>query len=70
MLTCKYCGSSNVTVQAVEKTEKRGCLSVLLWIIIAFCTCGLALLFPLLSKKGSTTHTLIVCQNCGSRYEI
>lgn len=65
MLTCKYCGSSNVNVQAIEKKKKRGILMSLLWILIACCTCGLALLIPLLTKKGSKTQSVIVCQDCG-----
>lgn len=37
----------------------------LIWIILAVCTCGLILLIPLLTKKGSKTKSVIVCQNCG-----
>lgn len=65
MLTCKYCGSSNVNVQAVEKMKKRGILMSLVWIILACATCGLALLIPLITKKGSKTKSVIVCQDCG-----
>lgn len=65
MLTCKYCGSHNVTVQAVEKIKKRGIIMSLLWILLAVCTCGIALLIPILTKKGSKTKSVIVCQNCG-----
>lgn len=65
MLTCKYCGSTNVVAQAVEKQKKRGIIMSLLWILLAICTCGLALLIPILTKKGSKTKSVIVCQNCG-----
>lgn len=65
MLSCKYCGSHNVTVQAVEKIKKRGIIMSLLWILLAVCTCGIALLIPILTKKGSKTKSVIVCQNCG-----
>lgn len=65
MLQCKYCGSTNVKVQAVEKQKKRGCLAALIWIALAICTCGLILLIPLLTKKGSKTKSVIVCQDCG-----
>ena len=51
MLSCKYCGSHNVTVQAVEKIKKRGIIMSLLWILLAVCTCGIALLIPILNKK-------------------
>ncbi len=65
MVSCKHCGSTNVTVQAVEKLKKRGIIMSLVWIILALCTCGLALLIPIITKKGSKTKSVIVCQNCG-----
>lgn len=65
MLRCKHCGSTNVTVQAVEKQKKRGIIMSLLWILLAVCTCGIALLIPLITRKGSKTKSVIVCQNCG-----
>ena len=65
MLTCKYCGSHNVTVQAVEKLIKRGIIMSLFWILLSVCTLGIVLLIPLLTKKGSKTKSVIVCQDCG-----
>lgn len=65
MLTCKYCGSHNVTVQAVEKLKKRGIIMSLFWILLSVCTLGIVLLIPLLTKKGSKTKSVIVCQDCG-----
>lgn len=65
MLKCKHCGSTNITVQAVEKKKKRGILASIIWIVLACCTCGLILLIPLLTKKGSKTKSVIVCQDCG-----
>lgn len=65
MLSCKYCGSTNVNVQAVEKIKKRGVFMSLIWILLAICTCGLILIIPLLTKKGSKTKSVIVCQDCG-----
>ena len=37
----------------------------LLWILLACCTCGIALLIPILTRKGSKTKSVIVCQDCG-----
>lgn len=65
MVKCRHCGSYNVTVQAVEKTKKRGVLMSIVWIILAFLTCGLILLIPILTRKGSKTKSVIVCQDCG-----
>lgn len=65
MLNCKHCGSTNISVQAIEKKKKRGIIMSLIWIILACCTCGIALLIPMLIRKGSKTKSVIVCQNCG-----
>ena len=65
MLKCKYCNSTNVTVQAVEKQKKRGIIMSIIWILLAICTCGIALPIPILTKKGSKTKAVIVCQDCG-----
>lgn len=65
MLTCRHCSSTNVVAQAVEKKKKRGIIMSLVWIILALCTCGLALLIPILTRKGSKTKSVIVCQDCG-----
>lgn len=70
MLKCKYCGSTNVTAQAVEKQKKRGVFASLMWILLAICTCGLILLIPLLTKKGSKTNSVIVCQDCGKMSKV
>ncbi len=65
MLKCKYCGSTNVEVQAVEKKKKRGIIMSILWVILAICTCGLILIIPILTRKGSKTKSVVVCQDCG-----
>lgn len=69
-MICKKCGSNNVTTQTVAEQKKRGCFSVCMWILLALCTCGLVLLIPLLSKKGSKTVTYAVCNNCGNRWRV
>ena len=65
MVSCKYCHSTNVTVQAVEKRKKRGVLMSIVWLILAICTCGIILIIPILTKKGSKTKSVVVCQDCG-----
>ena len=37
----------------------------IVWILIAIVTCGLVILIPMLTKKGSKTKSVIVCQDCG-----
>ena len=65
MVSCKYCHSTNVTVQAVEKRKKRGVLMSIVWLILAICTCGIILIIPILTRKGSKTKSVVVCQDCG-----
>ena len=67
-MTCPNCGSTHIIVQAVAEQKKRGCLMSCLWILLAICTCGLILLIPLLTRKGSKTRTYAVCQDCGCRW--
>lgn len=69
-MTCPKCGSENVSVQAVAETQKRGCFTVLLYIIL-FCipVIGWIALFCLLRGKKSKTKNYAVCQQCGNRWE-
>ena len=73
-MICPKCGSDRVAVQAVSdvKTEHRGCLGWLFWIILAICTFGLILIIPALtnSKTSSNSHTEAVCQHCGHRWKV
>lgn len=70
-MVCPKCQSENVSVQAVAEQKKRGCLSVLL-IIILICIpiIGWIGLFCLLRGKKSKTVTYAVCQKCGNRWII
>lgn len=72
-MKCPKCGSENI--QAISKTEgkikKRGCISVLIWIMLAICTFGTILLIPLLtggSKGKIKSKTSFVCLNCGKEF--
>lgn len=69
-MVCPKCKGEHVQVQAVAEQKKRGCLAVFGWILLALLTCGLILLIPLLSKKGSKTVQYAVCQDCGHRWKI
>lgn len=70
MIVCPNCRSDKVSVQVVERQKKRGCFAAMMWILLAICTCGLILLVPLLTKKGSKTVTYAVCHNCGYRWKL
>lgn len=69
-MVCPKCYSSDVNVQAISETKKRGCLGTFLWILLAICTCGLILLIPLLRGKKSKTVQYAVCQHCGHKWKI
>ena len=77
-MRCPRCGSEYVTVQAVTetitKTKHRGCLGWAMWILLAFCTCGLILIIPAVTnsktKTKTKTHTEAVCQSCGNRWRV
>ena len=65
---CKKCNSTNIQMQAVAETKKRGCLAVLLYIVLlCIPIIGWIALFMLLRGKKSKTVTYSVCQNCGKR---
>lgn len=73
-MTCRKCGSIDITIQAVTttKTKRRGCLGWLIWIMLILCTFGLIIIIPLLtnSKTKSKTHSEAVCQSCGHRWKV
>ena len=70
MIVCPNCRSDKVSVQVVERQKKRGCFAAMMWILLAICTCGLILLVPLITRKGSKTVTYAVCHNCGYRWKL
>lgn len=69
-MICPKRGSQNVQVQALEERKKTGCLTVLLYIILACTVLGLLIVIPLLLRKKTKTTTYAVCQNCGHRWEV
>lgn len=69
-MVCPKCGGRNVTVQALEERRKTGCLTVILYIILACTVLGLLIVIPLLLRKKTKTTTYAVCQDCGYRWEV
>ncbi len=70
-MVCPKCQSENVTIQAVSEQNKRGCFTVLLYIIL-FCipVLGWIALFCLLRGKKSKTVSYAVCQDCGNKWNV
>jgi hypothetical protein len=74
-IICPLCHSTNVTVQITPEVKQRGrgLFMTLLWILLAVCTLGIALLFIPLLRRGktkTTMHKYCLCQSCGNSWEI
>lgn len=71
-MRCPKCGSTNVVSNSVSvaKTERRGCLSWTLWILLALCTFGLILIIPIITNNRvvSKVKVVHVCQDCGNSW--
>lgn len=69
-MNCPRCGGE-MQVQAVAEIKKRGCLTVLLYIVL-LCVpvIGWIALFMLLRGKKSKTVSYRVCQACGYRVRV
>ena len=69
-MKCKKCGSENVTIQAVAEVKKRSLISLLLWALLALCTCGIILVIPLWRGKKTNTIKYAICQDCGYKKKV
>ncbi len=68
-MVCKKCGSQNVVTQAVNETQRRGCLTVLIYIILlCIPIIGWIALFNLLRGRKSKTKMYCICQDCGANW--
>lgn len=64
-MTCPKCGSE-MQAQAVSELKKRGCLMVLLYIVLlCIPIIGWIALIMLLRGRKSKTTTHMVCPKCG-----
>lgn len=66
-IVCPRCGSTNCTVQLVEKKQKHG---IVWWICIGWWLFLIMGIFILLFKKKPKTVTYALCQSCGNNWEI
>lgn len=70
-MTCKKCGSNNVSVQAVNEVKRRGCLTVLMYLVLlCIPILGWFVLFSLLRGRKSKTTSWAVCQDCGYKEKV
>ena len=69
-MICPKCGGT-MRVQAVSEVHKRGCFTVLLYLILlCIPILGWIALFCLLRGRKSTTETYGVCQSCGYKKRV
>jgi ribosomal protein S27AE len=67
---CPKCGGA-LQIQAVSEIKKRGCLSILFYIVLlCIPIIGWIALFCLLRGRKSKTVSYRVCQNCGYREKV
>lgn len=71
-LRCPRCGGTNVTVQTVSEMKKRGCLSILLMLLIACTIIGIPFLiiWVILRGRKTVTKKYAVCQTCGHSWTV
>lgn len=69
-MTCPKCKSENITFQTVSEQKKSGCLTIILYILLACTILGLLIVIPLMLRKKTETVTYAVCQNCGHRWKV
>ena len=69
-MICPKCKSENVQIQTVTESRKAGCLTIILYILLACTILGLLIVIPLLLRRKTETVTYAVCQNCGHRWKI
>lgn len=63
---CPQCNGP-MTLQTVAEREEAGCLTVLLYIILAITILGILVLIPVLLSNHTVTRTYAVCNHCGYR---
>lgn len=69
-MVCPKCKSENVQIQTVSESRKTGCLTILLYILLACTILGLLIVIPLLLRRKTETVTYAVCQDCGHKWKI
>lgn len=70
---CPKCGSDDIQFISNTQSKHRSALSWLFWILIAFCTFGIGLLFLYLmgiTNSKTVSKTRAVCKNCGNQWNV
>lgn len=67
---CPKCENNNIQYQTITEAKKTGCLTMILYILLAMSVLGLLIVVPLMLRKKTETVTYAVCQNCGHKWKI
>lgn len=72
-MKCPICGGEKLTFIPNTQTKTRGIASWLTWLLIAFVTFGVGLIFlvfMLATNKKTITTTRAICNNCGHQWDV
>lgn len=72
-MNCPRCGGNDIQFISNTQSKNRGCLSWILWLLFAFVTFGIGLIFwffMALTNKKTLTKTRAVCKNCGNQWDV
>lgn len=67
---CSRCRSQNISHETVVESNKAGCMTYLIYFVLALTIFGLLIVIPLLLRSKTKTVTYAVCQNCGHRWRV
>ena len=69
-IVCPNCHSNDIKVQIVSQREKRGCISVLFYVLLALTIIGIPIVIVILLARGNKTsnYKYWICQKCGNTF--
>lgn len=67
---CPNCHSKDIKIQIVAQKEKRGCLAICLYILLAITIVGIPIVILILLARGNKTsnYKYWICQKCGNTF--
>ncbi len=70
-MVCKKCGSMDITTNSVSEVQRRGCLTVIFYLILlCIPIIGWIALFSLIRGRKSEIKTICVCNLCAHKWQI
>jgi len=70
-MECPKCGNNDIAISTYQETKPRGCLTIVLYLLLALTLLGLLIVIPLLLRgKQSETVTTCICKKCGNKWNI